>query len=406
MNAECFEAQPKRARQLVFCIALIWLVALAGDWALRFRWYHWEQQWMLRPTSHAFGPAAPMMNKELPERRGGDLSNLLGLPAVAARFEEVRPASREVSDEFGFRNEPPTTGVSYRVALTGSSYMNSGVPMTNMLSARLSGLLNEAVYCEAFPGMGPTTGPLRYLADTRFAQRPARVLVWGMVENEIGATPLGGMLAQIQNLGIAEGSTGSKSRISWGSFKPVFLRKSLPNSSALAQFSAKSWRKLRFAIFGELTDDVAISSGDVEGGAILFYTHAAKTLRWAPEQRDINGVARIIKEFSDILERRGTRLVILLIPDKEQVYRELLPNYLASPQNPLPASCLPALAEKLRARGVSTCDLLDAFRARAGAGELLYYRDDTHWNDRGIALAARELAPLLTQTLSASTPTP
>lgn len=396
-----FESQTTRARILVAGLLALWVAMLAGDWWLRFRWYHWQQQVISVPRPESSGPFARLLDYDEPSRRGGDLSHLIGLPKVAAEFEETRPAFRQRTDEFGYRNVPPTTGTVYDVVVTGSSYMNSGVPMSNTIGARLEAELGKPVYNQAYPGLGPTVGLLRHLGDARFAARPPRVVVWGLVEREIGAKPLGGLVAQMERIGSVEPHAPARARISWGSFRPVFLRISLPNSSAIAQMSAKIWHRLRYEVFGKLPDDIAPSRSDLEGGRFLFYAHAVKALRWGEKERDLDGVVRVIVTVQSRLRARGSELVILLVPDKEQAYREWLPDRLASESNPLPPSCLIALEEKLRAAGIPVCNVLAPFRDRAAEGEFLYYRDDTHWNDRGVAIAARELARVVVPLLDA-----
>jgi hypothetical protein len=60
---------------------------------------------------------------------------------------------------------------------------------------------------------------------------------------------------------------------------------------------------------------------------------------------------------------------------------------------------LPDLAARLRAAGTPIADLSAAFREAAmdglDSGTSVYYRDDTHWNARAIALAADALAEVL-----------
>ena len=49
----------------------------------------------------------------------------------------------------------------------------------------------------------------------------------------------------------------------------------------------------------------------------------------------------------------------------------------------------------LRAGGIAVVNLIQALRVAAKAGlerhEYVYWRDDTHWNGRGVAIAAAEI---------------
>ena len=91
-------------------------------------------------------------------------------------------------------------------------------------------------------------------------------------------------------------------------------------------------------------------------------------------------------------------MVVLLVPEKEQVHVQAL-----SPERrrALAGSVelLGAIASGLAAEGVPAVDLMPVFREATAAGRRLYWRDDTHWNDAGIQLAAdqlwRKVGPLL-----------
>jgi hypothetical protein len=75
------------------------------------------------------------------------------------------------------------------------------------------------------------------------------------------------------------------------------------------------------------------------------------------------------------------------------------------PSGPLLAEPLPSadgaarflddLAADLRSRGVNTVSLVGPLRQAAasglGRGEYIYWRDDTHWNPRGIRIAAEAI---------------
>jgi hypothetical protein len=106
-----------------------------------------------------------------------------------------------------------------------------------------------------------------------------------------------------------------------------------------------------------------------------------------------------------LLDPRGIRLVVLLIPDELQVDDQLLSQAFAGTQErreqlgridvELPQR---RLRERLGAQGVTVIDPLEEFR-RVHREVRLYMRRNTHWNHAGNHLAAailrRELQPLL-----------
>jgi hypothetical protein len=102
-------------------------------------------------------------------------------------------------------------------------------------------------------------------------------------------------------------------------------------------------------------------------------------------------VVKAIEAVHTECERRGIRLVVLLVPDKGHVYRHRLRWY-DRPRLPEP-DALTDLAARLEGRGVDVVNLLPVFLARNGDDEPpLYYPDDTHWSEHGIGVAMEALA--------------
>lgn len=92
------------------------------------------------------------------------------------------------------------------------------------------------------------------------------------------------------------------------------------------------------------------------------------------------------------LERDNLDLLVVLVPTSYTVYRPLLAE--PPPAPPFPPY-LERLEGRLRAAGVPVVNLTAPFMAQAErdlpCGQYIYWRDDHHWNARGIALAAREI---------------
>lgn len=106
-------------------------------------------------------------------------------------------------------------------------------------------------------------------------------------------------------------------------------------------------------------------------------------------------IERLLEAFHAEVTATGTRMTILLIPDRFQVHPEERPAilaYLGRDERDfdwdLPQRRLRALFER---KGILSLDLLEAFRQAAAKGEVLYEPGDTHWSPAGNALAAREL---------------
>jgi hypothetical protein len=115
-------------------------------------------------------------------------------------------------------------------------------------------------------------------------------------------------------------------------------------------------------------------------------------------------VGRVLERLAREVRRADAELVVMLIPDEFQVDDALQREVLAAlgvPRAALDADCPQRrLGELLDEAGIRYLDLLPTFRD-AGASHRLYYPRNTHWNDRGNALASRELARYLTRDLFA-----
>ena len=109
----------------------------------------------------------------------------------------------------------------------------------------------------------------------------------------------------------------------------------------------------------------------------------------------VAGVFEFIDEIATVSAAAGSDYIILLHPDQFQVetnlFSEICERYgyqsdrfdLDKPQR--------AIIELCRERGYKVIDLLPAFRRDGAAGGLYRFRD-SHYNDAGNALAARQIA--------------
>lgn len=376
---------------VVLGIGLLWAGMLCADWFFRFTWYRWQVTLISRPAAVFEGPEAPMLRREVPEIVGGDLTSLLGLPGVAKRFARPRPPTTLITDEFGFRNEPPTRGKIYPVVVAGDSYMVEGASLDDLFASRLAKAVGQPVYNYAYPGRGPLFSVERLLRDERFSTHPPRVLVWGLVEREIGGDMIASMASRLAERDRAAAAHPAEVRFNGSALSSKALKTSLPSTSVIAQASKKLWNRVRYDVFGAITPEVAIATEPIDGQPMLFYTWAVNAMRWTDSERKPAMVIDSIRYLSTYCRDRGITLVVVLIPDKEQVYRERLPASLGTASGPFPDSALNGIEKGLKDGGVRVVNLLAPFRAAAQKGELLYWPDDTHWNSRGMDLAATQV---------------
>jgi hypothetical protein len=97
--------------------------------------------------------------------------------------------------------------------------------------------------------------------------------------------------------------------------------------------------------------------------------------------------------FSARMAEHNMKMVVLLVPNKYTVYGPLTD----APQRDFAgAKLLDRMEKELRSSGIPAVNLTPLFQTSAAQGlpvlEYLYWRDDTHWNNYGIKLAADALS--------------
>lgn len=383
----------------LFIIGGLWLGAGTVDWLMRFHFYQWHRSFLVSTFKPRFiGDWPRNSSVEFKPGRGGDLSSLLGVPEAIDRYGVDRTDEGTVrTDEFGFPNDPPTTNRYYPVVLVGDSFLLQGRSSSNLMSARLERILGTSVYTVAHAGRGSAFSMTGFFDHPHFREQPPRVLVWFLPERDATGFFFDSVTAQaigrmVYTNYIAYAKTAPKAEIDWLQLSPARLKSGLPNTSVLAQSARHFATWLRYRAFKMMNDSIVISRDTIDGHHMLFYRENIKALSWSPEVRDIPKVGRAAFFTNrDYFQKRGIRWVVVLIPEKEQVYRDFLPPLHWLGDQALPPSSLPDIEAVLQGEGIAVVDLLPVFRDAVARGELIYWPDDTHWNFRGMELAAERI---------------
>lgn len=383
---------------------------------MRFERYEWQNRLVDRPrrpvTEHQDRPL--FVTNRVAASRGGDLTALIGIQSVVDVFAEERPAAVHIRDRFGFMNRPYDPDQAPDVLVVGDSFMAYGCIDTQFAS-QLADQTGLFVYNHAMLGHGPFIPIYRFLADDRFWERPPRVIVWGFAEREIGGDFFVRFSRDLQWRGrrrefvppaeAEESPRPQRMNYRWVALAPRQLMDSLPDTSYIAQAGQWAWNRLRYYAFGQLNPWVVVADRDVLHADMLLYEYHVGTLSWPEEVRDPARVAEAIAGFRDHCLRRGIQLIVVLIPEKEQVYRAAIPASALPPGAEIPPSVLWRLTDELERQGVTTVNLLPPFQAATAEGIRVYWQDDTHWNVTGIQIAAdlvaQRLARLPSETDSA-----
>jgi len=124
------------------------------------------------------------------------------------------------------------------------------------------------------------------------------------------------------------------------------------------------------------------------GRPILFFSLEAERFKQPPENIDLSGILKLQWE----LRQRHIDLLMVLTPDKYSVYAGLLAQPPVHVPNP---PYLDRLSKMLEQAHVPAVNLLSVLQNQAASdlnqGVYIYWLDDTHWNARGIRVAAEEI---------------
>ncbi|MGD8497099.1 MAG: hypothetical protein PVF05_13065, partial [Gemmatimonadales bacterium] len=115
-----------------------------------------------------------------------------------------------------------------------------------------------------------------------------------------------------------------------------------------------------------------------------FIEQAAAPASWVLDHPNRARLEAVFEEMADLAAADSFDVTVIIVPTAARLHG---PHYDGFPQvtEPSPfASYVSALAEQM---GFRSLDLLPSF-APYGGRELLYLRDDEHWNRRGNAVAA------------------
>jgi hypothetical protein len=141
--------------------------------------------------------------------------------------------------------------------------------------------------------------------------------------------------------------------------------------------------------------------GWLYGGDIAFVSDYRGTLPLS--SAELEAWQAVLEGRANRLAAHGIQYVILIVPDKLQVYPEYLPQWVNRVQ---PESRMDQLLARLKAQ--TTVDVIDPredFR-QAKARERIYFRKDTHWNDRGAFLGYRRIMERVATRFARAQPLP
>ena len=389
-----FEAVSSRSlcKWVGFAI-VFWLVLLAGDWAARFGVFRWQDQWIVRqspPQASAAPAASNASHRKVPAQTGAGLTKMVPVPWMAERYAEFHPEHVKYRDAQGYMNAPLPAGRSYDVVMVGDSFLLS--LGTQHLAQVLADIGGHGVFNHAMYGAGPFLEMPKFIGSSQFKPSP-KVVVWNLTARELGA-PL--FLRQP-----VDAWFGGKDV--WASYKeaisrpgirrdllaPAVLSKAWPNTSMIAYAGRNAWAQIKLVGLRAWPRDV-LGADDPQFGPMLFYRENLRILPRLTPGENGQSIVQIAAKIAARFRERGQTLVVLLVPEKEQIHVRALSAADQAALAPGP-ELFAEIEAGLEAAGTPVVNLMPVFQEATAQGRRLYWRDDTHWNDAGIRLAAEEL---------------
>ncbi len=341
---------------LPFLIGLsIELFVLPMDY---FTFRAWEALVVRRFRNLLPGPFYPNMKMQKMEE--GDLGH-------HTKFA-IRRQVHWVTDRYGFRKE--NTSQHPEIVIVGDSNIaGGGVSQHEMLSEVLEKRLKVSVYPLA-PARMET-----FLKMQRFKDHPPRIVILGAVERE---------LIYLSPLKTKRSDKGDDKKKMFHFLKAFREERRFQSLVVLLDRIAKAnmLHSLRANLRRAFASEMDLPHLCVVSKfGPMFFLQGPKANQEIPrEKRD--RVVEVIRGYHRALESRGIRFIFLPIPEKENLFHELLDT--SKP------GFLEQVITQLKKEGVETLNTQKAFEeAYQKEGLLLYQTDDSHWSQEGVRLASQ-----------------
>jgi hypothetical protein len=350
------------------------------------------------------------------EWKHGDIVRMGFLPVGLFGGEQHRYPFE--TDSEGFRN--PVVREQIHVAALGDSFVEAMTsPREESWPARLEQMTGKTVQNYGTSSFGPQQ-ELYVLQDYAIRRQPREVVLGYFAGNDLFDAE---RFDSWEHGGDKPGeeATGWRLKKSYRRYQTLYLttlaRVALPaavrpeNASVAAQRAAgpgfdrgayeipvAQGPPLRFAFMPPYLQKLASSRADIE------------------RSRGWELVRGALLKMRETCARHGTRLTVLFIPSKDEVYWPLVERSLGqeelqrsldfvSSYNHMPLRAAGIRANRLAqnelmrefcaAAGISFLDLTPALEQAAASGRAVYFADDAHWNAAGHEIAAQELAKFL-----------
>jgi alginate O-acetyltransferase complex protein AlgJ len=285
----------------------------------------------------------------------------------------IRRKAEWQTDRYGYRNRD--TGGPWKIVIIGdSNTIGTGLTQKDMLSEVLGDMLGTTVYAFAPASLNA------FFKERRFWEHPPDIVVVATIEREIPLLPR-------LKRALAFPSPAERRLIDLRCAikeSPILQTLAVPIDRAIkSNILHYSRAALRRTVSAPLSWP-SEKQGEIMGLFMRFYV-GDKANNDVP--RDLlNQAVYTLKSYEKLLTEKGIRFIFLPIPNKENIYWDLLP----SRKKPM---FIRQITEALDREGIEVMDAQRAFeKVRNESQAFLFQPDDTHWSRVGAQTAARMLA--------------
>lgn len=311
----------------------------------------------------------------------GDLAAMVGDPGLREPHQIVFQ-----TDAAGFRNDSVPAQVDL-VVLGDSFGAWAGVTQDKMVSHLLARRLGVRTYNLSFPASGPWQQYVNFAIESpRLVFAPGARLMW--------------LLYTGNDLDDDYGDTWRIEELPWRSgFNAWRVRyKTFRGRSPLHQLlDHLGWRMTRRRTMAE-----NVLKMELPDGRPMLFLKAQEEWPWRSESEvrehyNFSNLTRTLEAMKDLADRRDVRLSVVVLPTKGEVYPWILKRRPPTPDDARSSGFFQAVQSACEDLGLTCADakphfVREAQRLFSSTGDLLWWRDDTHLNERGHEVLAEFLA--------------
>lgn len=372
----------------IILFSICYIIILLCDWGARFVPYHFGYHAAHFYMLDQVGEKTRYYRKNTvyDQNIHGYLSSLLGIEHYKYYHHQ-----RMTTDGKGLRKscEPNPQGICPVTVLGDSFIFGSYNSDEDILSAKLQERLQVPVRNLAFPG----NAVIPMIDLLRGKEKLSPLIIWGLTERGISKESFA-LIENTDKPGAPDWEKAAPATYGFERFKEWFAVHS--KDSFTRYFANSIWTNIKFYLFHEISKDLWTPLHQ----DMLFFREGIEKMGQKADAAALDMIAGGAEKLVQKASSRGAEVLILLIPDKCTIY----PEYISDPQrqeNLEKNRFLDHIETAFKSRNLHVINLRPIFAARKAEG-LLYFPDDTHWNPKGINIAAEAIAAYLNLNVSST----